>query len=166
MSTPRLESCIPLPLGDDVLEEIVDKARDWALMHGAAMRSKDNFSKDLLQLAPFVLLPSPFPRKEFEKAVSIQPILNELMHKVAHSHDFLVASLKSTIEVDEFTRKLFEIYETVNREGVSQSTSQSSSGCVIGTFWGQPCQALFGPGVFNLRNPCARGHFFLRPSGS
>ncbi|CAG2059550.1 unnamed protein product [Timema podura] len=123
MSTPRLESCIPLPLGDDVLEEIVDKARDWALMHGAAMRSKDNFSKDLLQLAPFVLLPSPFPRKEFEKAVSIQPILNELMHKVAHSHDFLVASLKSTIEVDEFTRKLFEIYETVNREGVSQTNS-------------------------------------------
>nr|CAD7205746.1 unnamed protein product [Timema douglasi] len=33
MSTSRLESCVPLPLEDDVLEEIVNKARDWALMH-------------------------------------------------------------------------------------------------------------------------------------
>nr|CAD7411277.1 unnamed protein product [Timema cristinae] len=33
MSTPRLESCVPLPLEDDVLEEIVNKATDWALMH-------------------------------------------------------------------------------------------------------------------------------------
>nr|CAD7433628.1 unnamed protein product [Timema monikensis] len=28
--------------------------------------------------------------------------------------------ITSTIEVDEFTRKLFEIYETVNSEGISQ----------------------------------------------
>lgn len=29
-----------------------------------------------------MLLPSPFPRAEFHKAVELQTILNELMHKV------------------------------------------------------------------------------------
>ncbi|KAG8240409.1 hypothetical protein J437_LFUL003123 [Ladona fulva] len=123
MDVPRLEPCIHLPLENETLEEIVDKAKDWALMNGAAMRSKTNFNKNTLQFAPFMLLPSTFPKREFEKAVEIQPILNELMHKVAHNHEFLSESLKSTIEVDEFTKRLFDIYETVRKEGFTQPFS-------------------------------------------
>ncbi|XP_063218318.1 glutathione synthetase-like isoform X3 [Bacillus rossius redtenbacheri] len=93
-SVPHLDACISLPLENEVLEDIIEKARDWALMHGVCMRSRSSFSKDTLQFAPFVLLPSPFPRKEFQKAVSIQPILNELMHKVANDHEFLSETLK------------------------------------------------------------------------
>ncbi|XP_063218314.1 glutathione synthetase-like isoform X1 [Bacillus rossius redtenbacheri] len=119
-SVPHLDACISLPLENEVLEDIIEKARDWALMHGVCMRSRSSFSKDTLQFAPFVLLPSPFPRKEFQKAVSIQPILNELMHKVANDHEFLSETLKSTIEVDPFTRNLFKIYETVRQEGITQ----------------------------------------------
>ncbi|XP_071448498.1 glutathione synthetase-like isoform X2 [Hetaerina americana] len=121
MEVPRLETCIPLPLENVVLEELVDKAKDWALMNGAAMRSKLKFSKNELQFAPFMLLPSTFPKREFEKAVEIQPILNELMHKVAHNYEFLSESLKSTIEVDDFTKRLFHIYETVRNEGFAQT---------------------------------------------
>ncbi|KAJ9573517.1 hypothetical protein L9F63_009081, partial [Diploptera punctata] len=121
MASNRLEPCIKLPLENDVLEDIVEKTKDWALMHGACMRSKSNFSKDSLQIAPFVLLPSTFPRKEFNKAVKIQTILNELVHKVAHDYEFLSTNLKSTIEVDKFTGKLFEIYETVRKEGLAQT---------------------------------------------
>lgn len=117
---PRLPHTLPLPLKDDVLLELVDKTKDWALMHGAAMRSKANFSKDSLNFAPFVLVPSAFPRKEFYKAVQLQQILNELMHRVAHNREFLTKSLKETIQVDEFTGNLFKIYETVQDEGVSQ----------------------------------------------
>lgn len=46
----ELQSCIPLPLDEEVLREVAGKAKDWALMHGAAMRSKDNFSPDALQV--------------------------------------------------------------------------------------------------------------------
>ncbi|XP_069676037.1 glutathione synthetase-like isoform X3 [Periplaneta americana] len=120
MSANELDPCVKLPLDNRILEGVVDKAKDWALMHGACMRSKVNFSKDSLQFAPFVLLPSTFPRKEFNKAVSIQPILNELVHKVAHDYEFLSKSLESTIRVDEFTGNLFKIYETVRSEGVAQ----------------------------------------------
>ncbi|XP_069676038.1 glutathione synthetase-like isoform X4 [Periplaneta americana] len=123
MSANELDPCVKLPLDNRILEGVVDKAKDWALMHGACMRSKVNFSKDSLQFAPFVLLPSTFPRKEFNKAVSIQPILNELVHKVAHDYEFLSKSLESTIRVDEFTGNLFKIYETVRSEGVAQPIS-------------------------------------------
>jgi len=58
------------------------------------MRSKANFSTTSLQVIPFGLLPSAFPRKEFNKAIEIQVILNELIHKVAHDHEFLCSALK------------------------------------------------------------------------
>lgn len=117
---PILQSCIPLPLDEARLLEVVEKAKDWAIMHGAAMRSKTDFSPDGLQFAPFILTPSSFPRKEFEKAVALQTILNELMHAVAHDEEFLRDTLKNTIKVDTFTGSLFEIYETVMKEGISQ----------------------------------------------
>ena len=43
------------------------------------MRQKDNFD---LHFAHFVLFPTPFPWNEFNKAMELQPILNELMHQV------------------------------------------------------------------------------------
>lgn len=106
------------------------------------MRSKESFNKNQVQILPFTLLPSSFPRKNFEKAKNIQVLLNELMHKAAHDNDFITKSLKrytkfkkfhsfwvfiicylfyfSTIHADPFTAKLFEIYETVYKEGYSQ----------------------------------------------
>ena len=56
---------------------------------GAGMRSKAAYNPDSLNVAPFVLLPSPFPRREFEKAIKLQPLINELVHKIACNHEFL-----------------------------------------------------------------------------
>lgn len=42
------------------------------------------------------------------------------MHNVAHDTDFLKETLASTIAVDEFTAKLYKIFETVFAEGISQ----------------------------------------------
>ncbi|KAK9873866.1 hypothetical protein WA026_002223 [Henosepilachna vigintioctopunctata] len=121
--TKYLPTAVPLPITEEHLREIVAKTKDWALMHGAAMRSKKHFSEDGVVFAPFVLIPSCFPRSEFNKAVALQPVLNELMHRVAHDQLFLTDSLKETIQVDEFTGNLFKIYETVQNEGVTQRIS-------------------------------------------
>lgn len=43
-----LSPCIKLPLEENVLLDVVEKAKDWALMHGVAMRSKADFSSDNL----------------------------------------------------------------------------------------------------------------------
>lgn len=115
--------CIDIPLAGQQLEEIINKAKDWALMHGITMRSKESFNRDQVQILPFTLLPSTFPRRNFEKAKNIQLLLNELMHKVAHNKDFITNSLKSTIQADPFSAKLFNIYETVYKEGHRQQLS-------------------------------------------
>ncbi|XP_047506359.1 glutathione synthetase-like isoform X1 [Pieris napi] len=123
MSQSRLASCIPLPLDNKALSNVVEKAKDWALMHGVGMRDKAHFSKDTIQIAPFVLLPSPFPRTEFTKAVDLQPVLNELMHKVSHDDEFLEKTLQNALEVDDFTAKLYNIWIKVREEGITQPIS-------------------------------------------
>lgn len=123
---PYFKRYIQVPEDEAEFELIVEKAKDYALMHGACMRSKDKFDPDVLQFAPFVLIPSPFPRKEFHTATTLQPILNELIHNVAHDYDFLKSTLKNTIKVDTFTAKLFEIYETVMAEGIRQPIALGS----------------------------------------
>lgn len=140
MSPPVLKPSVPIPIDDKILIDVISKAKDFALMHGSAMRSKSEYSPDslqvnfieflnsfvldkfifLLQFAPFILTPSSFPRNEFKKAIEIQPILNELMHNVAMDSEFLKSTLRSTVEVDEFTGGLFKIYEKVLEEGISQ----------------------------------------------
>ncbi|XP_053617984.1 glutathione synthetase-like isoform X2 [Plodia interpunctella] len=123
MSQSRLASCVPLPLENKVLVEVIEKAKDWALMHGVGMRDKKHFNKDVIQIAPFVLLPSPFPRTEFNKAIELQPVLNELMHKVAHDERFLEQTLQNALQVDEFTSNLYDIWVKVRNEGITQSLS-------------------------------------------
>ncbi|XP_030036721.2 glutathione synthetase isoform X3 [Manduca sexta] len=123
MSQARLASCLPLPLDQKVLVNVIEKAKDWALMHGVGMRDRKNFTKDSIQIAPFVLLPSPFPRTEFTKAVELQPVLNELMHKVAHDDDFLEHTLQNALQVDEFTANLYDIWVKVRNEGIAQPIS-------------------------------------------
>lgn len=147
-----MEPCVPIPLAQEKLTDLVEKGKDFCLMHGEklfvsvgvrlinrlsiegiCMRQKSKYDRDALHFAPFVLLPSPFPKDEYYKAVHLQTILNELMHKVkekieeirsmesllqvAHDYDFLKEALKNTIKVDEFTGRLWNIYETICQEG-------------------------------------------------
>lgn len=61
------------------------------------MRSKKQYSIDSLTVVPFTLLPSVFPRAEFQKAVAIQPALNELTHRISNDHDFLYSCLEKYV---------------------------------------------------------------------
>ena len=40
-----------------------------------------------------------------------------LLLQVAHDYDFMREALKNTIQVDDFTGKLWNIYETIQQEG-------------------------------------------------
>lgn len=112
---------VTLPKDEEILSELISKAKDFALMHGAGIRPSNNFNPDALQFVPFVLTPSPFPRTEFEKVVALQTTFNELMHAVAHDDEFLSNVLASTIKVDEFTAKLFNCYKTMKPKKSSLS---------------------------------------------
>ncbi|XP_015126717.1 glutathione synthetase [Diachasma alloeum] len=123
METRILSSCVDVPLTGDTLDEIVDKAKDFALINGVCMHWKQNFDRNRVQIAKFTLLPTTFPTNEFSKAQDIQFIVNKLIHKVAYDHEFLVEALKSTIETDELTSELFKIYKAVYDEGLAQKIS-------------------------------------------
>ncbi|XP_057654245.1 glutathione synthetase-like isoform X2 [Diorhabda carinulata] len=116
-----IPTIIPLPIPEQELKELVSKGKDWAIMHGVSMRTKEQFSEDTITFAPFVLFPSTMPKKDFQHAVELQTIFQELFHKVAYDREFLKMCLENIVQVDEFTAKLFEIYETTEKEGVSQS---------------------------------------------
>lgn len=58
------------------------------------MKSKKNFNKDQMQILPFALLPTSFPKKSFQTAKNVQTLLNELIHKVAYDKEFITTSLK------------------------------------------------------------------------
>lgn len=45
------------------------------------------------------------------------------MHRIAHDNRFLRETFREIIKVDPFVRKLFDIYETVLREGRAQPIS-------------------------------------------
>lgn len=57
------------------------------------MRPKQSYNPDSISFAPFVLVPSVFPRKEFEKAIELQTLVNELIHRIANNYDFLQKTL-------------------------------------------------------------------------
>ncbi|KAF8783109.1 Glutathione synthetase like protein [Argiope bruennichi] len=65
---------------------------------------------------PVCLVPSPFPKTWFQHVGDLQPYLNFILHKVAYSKDILKECLASTMEVDEFTRNIFKIYEAVEHD--------------------------------------------------
>lgn len=67
---------------------------EFMIFKGSCIRPKHFYGRDYLQLAPFALIPSSFPRKHFETAKAIQPILNKLIHRVACDFDFLKETLK------------------------------------------------------------------------
>lgn len=87
------------------LESIATQAASWATNHGLLMTNRQN----KVVHAPFKLTATPFPHKEFKRAVNVQYTLNLLQHKVSADHTFLNTTLKQTATQDSFVRKLLDL---------------------------------------------------------
>ncbi|XP_073415526.1 glutathione synthetase isoform X5 [Dendrobates tinctorius] len=105
-----------------LLEETAPIAIDTALLQGIIMRTKESpNSSDVVNFAPFSLLPSPVPRALFEQAKSVQEDFNLLVDRLSQNPSFLENTLSSTIKVDDFIEQLFKIYRHVLNEGLAQT---------------------------------------------
>ncbi|XP_041454307.1 glutathione synthetase-like [Lytechinus variegatus] len=121
MSDPSLDPIMPLPLDQALLKDIQDQARDFALSHGVVMRMPHRPERsEVICHAPYTLIPSPFPRVFFEKAKRLQVAVNLLLYKVSQNREFLTRTLSRTIEGDDFTGRLFKIYQQVHEEKVTK----------------------------------------------
>ncbi|NXY39089.1 GSHB synthetase, partial [Pomatorhinus ruficollis] len=75
----------------------------------------------VVNYAPFTLLPSTVPRVLFEQAYAVQQDFNLLVDAISQNKEFLEKTLASTIKVDDFTARLFRIYTQVLEEGLAQT---------------------------------------------
>ncbi|CAI9580594.1 unnamed protein product, partial [Staurois parvus] len=105
-----------------LLEEVAPIAVDFALLQGVLMRTKESpNSSDVVNFAPFTLLPSPVPRSLFEQAKSVQEDFNLLVDRLSQNPTFLEQTLASAMKVDDFIERLFKVYRHVLHEGLAQS---------------------------------------------
>lgn len=116
-----------LTIWDSVLQdeklvaELAVVAKDTALLQGVLMRTKSEpNSSEVVNYAPFSLLPSPVPHHLYNQAKAVQKDFNQLVNAVSQDLVFLEQALSSVIKVDDFTAKLFDIYKQVLHEGVAQ----------------------------------------------
>ena len=103
---------IELPLNRAELETVIEKSKDFALLHGLCYRSpKITDNRNLIHFIPFMLFPTAFPESQFKKAIRLQKLFNEIMCKIANNPDFLLQSLLKIVHQDAFTKRLFDVYE-------------------------------------------------------
>ncbi|XP_049517261.1 glutathione synthetase-like isoform X3 [Dermacentor silvarum] len=114
-----LESCLAALQDESVRKRAVQDAKEYAISHGVCMKSKSH-EPDSYTFVPFCLLPSPYPREAFQQVKALQEDINLLIHRVAHDYEFLRDCLQSTIESDEFTASIFDIYDKVRNAGFPQ----------------------------------------------
>ncbi|CAH1759574.1 19591_t:CDS:2 [Entrophospora sp. SA101] len=110
----------PLNLSNENLEQLKKLAIDWSLSHGLNIRPK-NFnqqqSSSSVLHAPISLLPTPFPRKQFDLVVELQPLFNILYHKLSNDHQLISNVIEEISNVDDFIAKLYDIYLKIRKEG-------------------------------------------------
>ncbi|KAM5135597.1 glutathione synthetase [Mantella aurantiaca] len=105
-----------------LLEEVAPIAVDTALLQGVVMRTKESpNSSDVVNFAPFTLLPSPVPRSLFEQAKAVQEDFNLLVDRLSQNPTFLEQTLASAMKVDDFMERLVKVYRHVLDEGLAQS---------------------------------------------
>ncbi|KAM9350287.1 glutathione synthetase-like [Symphorus nematophorus] len=106
----------------DKLKDLADGAKDLALLMGIIVCTHEApNSSEVVTYTPFTLFPSPVPKAAFLQALAVQTHINSLVDKISQDPDFLEETLAGTIQADDFTAKLFDIYRQVQQEGRTQS---------------------------------------------
>ncbi|KAM6248711.1 glutathione synthetase isoform 1-T1 [Porphyrio hochstetteri] len=107
---------------EPAIREAASVAVDAALLEGVLMRTEgEPNASDVVNYAPFTLLPSAVPRALFQQAYAVQQDFNLLVDAISQNKEFLEQTLASTIKVDDFTARLFKIHTQVLEEGLAQS---------------------------------------------
>src|ERR1700761_4748150 len=101
------------------LSHLVSNATTYALAHGLCYlpvtpppsnTTVVNTPPTSTIHAPFSLVPSPFPRSQFEKALGVQGLYNKLYARVAMDYAFLDEVLGKIADVDAFTGGLWKTW--------------------------------------------------------
>lgn len=99
----------------DRIKEMEGLASAWAGANGLQVLRPTG-----IEVAPVSLRPMPFPRSVYSSVFEMMPDFNELVHKVSLDSEFLNEHLQPAAKTDEFQRRLLDIYNSCNKEGIAQ----------------------------------------------
>ena len=106
-----------LGLSPEQAKELTGEAVAWATANGLQIMLDPKTSAH----APFALLPMPFPRSEFSKAMAWSELYNVMVDRMARQPEWLCSVLEGVIGSDAFTARLVSICRAVEAEGVNQT---------------------------------------------
>lgn len=118
----------PPKLSEKRLDFLTKQATTWALSHSFVLvpEVKDAPTVDIraiptvvtrAQPAPLALFPTPFPRRLYQQANSLQNILNSLYMRVSLDWPFLDRVIgESVVHVDEFQQWLYHFWKKTRDE--------------------------------------------------
>jgi len=106
---PRRSQTPRKPLRASADEALAD-AVAWIVAHGGCYADPERL--ELYGHAPFALEPFPFPKREYDRLVALQPHFNALVDAVARDAAWLDETLAPAAKADAFTRRLLELRET------------------------------------------------------
>lgn len=91
------------------------------LNQGSVLRYGEMSNDNCVAHIPFTAFPSVYPRVLYQECLDLQPTINKLMMCIANDADFINETLGPISQVDDFTRNLLSLENTVRREGRAQS---------------------------------------------
>jgi glutathione synthase len=118
----------PPEISEENLQELTHQAATYALANGLlylppiTTGNLPSIPSSAIH-APFALFPTPFPRKLFNHAKSLQRIYNVLYARIASDQQFLddILNAETAVgRVDTFVGELWKIWKEVREEGFAQ----------------------------------------------
>lgn len=114
---------VPKFVNERLILPLANTIFDWQLVNGILLKYRD---EDSIKAKPVSvsLVPTPFPKLLFERALGLQKAYNELYAKVSSDEEWLLDILEGPAKQDGFIRTLIEIHKKVKGEGFAQVREQ------------------------------------------
>ena len=113
----------PPTLPETELQGHISDVKDFQITHGSLLKLVQHEEPNTVPSVPIgvSLYPTPFPRVCFERACKLQQAYNKLYANIACDPTWLAEVLTPVLEVDEFVRCLWHIYQRVQAEDQVQN---------------------------------------------
>ena len=89
----------------------LDFSLTTAGLHAQIMGQGDGVDDVSVIHAPFSLVPTPFPRSEFELVQRSMPLFSSLVHTISQDSQYLATTLRAAAQYDDFTGSLLAIFQ-------------------------------------------------------
>lgn len=86
----KVRPSVELPIAPDTLAEVVDDAKDFAFSRGLVFKLKEGLPYEYaVTFIPFSLLPSPWPKDQYDVLSNLQKDINLVYYRVSNDFQFL-----------------------------------------------------------------------------